>query len=153
MPSYRYSIQTDPDRTARAAARDIDISIKAAREVCKVIKGMTIHKCIDYLEAVIDKKQVVPFRRYKKKVGHKSSLSGFPAGRYPVKAASEILKVVKNLENNAENKQLQVDKCVIIHAAALQGTKEKGIFYRAHGSSSPKIRQLVHIELIAEVRE
>jgi len=153
MPTYKYSVQTDPDRSARASARDIDISIKAAREVCKAIKGMTIHKCIDFLEAVIDKKEVVPFRRHKKKVGHKSSLVGFPAGRYPVKAASEILKVVRNLENNAENKQLQVDKCVIIHAAALKGTRQRGIFYRAHGSSSPKIRQFVHIELIAEVRE
>ncbi|GAJ01857.1 unnamed protein product, partial [marine sediment metagenome] len=30
---------------------------------------------------------------------------------------------------------------------------QRGIFYRAHGRSSPKIRQLVHVELIAEVEE
>ena len=153
MPKYRYSKQTDPDRSAKASARDIDISPKAAREICKAIKGMTIHKSIEFLENVIEKKQAVPYRRHKRNVGHKSSLVGFPAGRYPVKAAKEILKVVKNLENNAENNQLQIDKCVITHAVSLQGTRQMGIFHRAHGSSSPKIRQFVHVELIAEIQE
>ncbi|MHA1396637.1 MAG: 50S ribosomal protein L22 [Candidatus Heimdallarchaeaceae archaeon] len=153
LPTYKYSVQTDPDRSAKASARDIDISRKAAREICKAIKGMTIHKCIEYLEAVIDKKVAVPYKRHKRAVGHKSNVIGWGAGRYPVKAAKEILKVVKNLENNAENNQLQLDKCKIIHAVTLQGSRQKGIFYRAHGSSSPKVRQFVHVELVAEVTE
>ena len=153
MPKYKYSIQTDPDRSAKASAREIDVSPKAAREVCKKIKGMTIHQCIEYLENVIDKKVAVPFKRYKKDVGHKSSVIWWGAGRYPVKAASEILKVVKNLENNAENNQLQLDKCRITHAVTLQGSRQQGIFQRAQGRSTPKMRQFVHIELVAEVAE
>ena len=148
MPTYRYSVQTDPDRSAKASARDIDISRKAAREICTAIKGKTIHDCIEYLEAVIEKKAAVPYRRHKKKVGHKSNVVGWTAGRFPVKAASEILKVVRNLENNAE-----LDRCRITHAVTLQGTRHTGIFTRAHGRSSPKTRQFVHIELVAEVAE
>ncbi|MEE9410782.1 MAG: 50S ribosomal protein L22 [Candidatus Heimdallarchaeota archaeon] len=153
MPTYRYSIQTDPDRSAKASARDIDISKKAAREICNTIKGMTIHQCAEYLEEVVEKKAAVPYRRYKRNVGHKSNVVGWSAGRFPVKAASEILKVVRNLENNAENNQLQLDRCRITHAVTLIGTRQKAIFTRSHGRSSPKVRQFVHIELVAEVAE
>ena len=121
LPTYRYSIQTDPDRSAKASARDVDVSRKAAREICKTIKGMTIHQSTEFLEAVIEKKIAVPYRRHKRNVGHKSSVVKWTGGRYPEKAAKEILKVIRNLENNAENNQLQLDKCRIIHATTLQG--------------------------------
>ena len=147
LPTYRYSVQTDPDRSAKASARDIGISRKASREICRAIKGMTIHQSVEFLEAVIEKKVAVPYRRFKKNV------VGWTGGRYPEKAAKEILKVIRNLENNAENNQLQLDRCRIIHASTLQGTKQKAIFYRAQGRSSPKVREFVHIELIAEVAE
>ena len=153
MPKYRYSIQTDPDRSAKASAREIDISPKAAREICNSIKGMTIHQCIEYLENVINKKIAVPYKRFKRNVGHKSTVVGWGPGRYPVKAANEILKVVKNLENNAENNQLQLDRCRIVHAVTLQGSREQGIFQRAQGRTTPKMRQYVHVELVAEVAE
>ena len=153
LPNYRYSIQTDPDRSAKSSGRNLDVSPKAAREICKAIKGKSVHKCIEYLEAVIEKKQAIPYRRYKRDVAHKRGLVKWKPGRYPIKAAKAILKIVRNLENNAEKNQLQLDKCNIIHAATLQGVKQRGIFYRAHGRSSPKIRQLVHVELIAEVEE
>ena len=153
MPSYKYSIITDPDRSAKASARDIDISPKAAREILRAIKGMKIDQCKEYLEDVIAKKRSVPYRRYKRNVGHKSDLKGWAAGRYPVKAAKEILKVVENLENNVEANQLQVDKAKIIHAVSLKGSKEVRYFYRAHGRSTPKVRQYVHIELVAEIED
>ncbi|MHA2308690.1 MAG: 50S ribosomal protein L22 [Candidatus Heimdallarchaeaceae archaeon] len=153
LPTYRYSIQTDPDRSAKASARDVGISRKASREICRAIKGMTIHQSVEFLEAVIEKKVAVPYRRFKRNVGHKSNVVGWTGGRYPEKAAKEILKVIRNLENNAENNQLQLDRCRIVHASTLQGTKQKAIFYRAQGRSSPKVREFVHIELIAEVAE
>ncbi len=153
MPSYKYSIITDPDRSAKASARDIEVSPKAAREICRAIKGMKIDKCKDYLEDVIAKKRSVPYRRFKHKVGHKSDLQGWGPGRYPVKAAKEILKIVENLENNVEYNQLQVDKAKITHAVTLLGTKETRYFYRANGRSTPKVRQKVHIELVAEIED
>ncbi len=152
MP-YKYSIKTDPDRSAKASARNIDVSPKATREVCKAIKGMKIHQAIEYLEDVLAKKRSVPYRRYKKNVAHRSDLKGWGPGRYPKKACTEVLKVLNNLENNAEANKLQVDKCIIIHAATLLGTRQKGSFPRAHGRSSPKTKQFVHIEMIAEVPE
>ncbi len=155
MPNYSYSIgkNLDPDRTAKASVRNINVSRKALREVCRAIKGMKIDQAKDYLKEVIEKKRSVPYRRHKTGVGHKSDLQGWAQGRYPVKTCKEMLKLVDNLENNAEANQLQVDKCKIIHAAALQGMKIRGIFPRAQGRSTPKIKQLMHAELVAEVME
>ena len=95
-------------------------------------------------------KRSVPFRRFKKKVGHRKDLQGFATGRYPVKAAKYILDVLKNVENNAEFKGLELDRCVIIHAAAYPGRKVQNIFPRAFGRSSPKINTLTHVEIAVE---
>ena len=103
----------------------------------------------EYLEKVEQLKAAVPYGRFKKEGGHRSELTGFPAGAYPVGAAREVLKVLNNLEANAEFKGLDTDRLKIIHAAALRGRIIKGYTPRAHGSSSPSFNTLVHIELVA----
>ncbi len=151
MARFGYSIiKLDPDKTAKASGRELDISHKHAREVCKAIKGMLLDEAKTYLEDVIAMKRSVPFRRFKKKVGHRNDLQGFATGRYPVKAAKYILEVLKNVENNAEFKGLELDRCVIIHAAAYPGRKVKNIFPRAFGRSSPKVNTLTHVEIAVE---
>jgi large subunit ribosomal protein L22 len=134
----------------RASGREVDISPKDAREICIVIKGMSIARAKNFLEDVIAKKQAVPFRRYKKEVPHQSSQFKFHSGGYPKKAAKEILKVIMNLEANAGFKGMDAEKMVIVHAAALRGTKVKRYIPRAFGRSSPKFNTLVHIEMIGE---
>ena len=151
MGRFGYSIiKLDPDKTAKASGRELDISHKHAREICKAIKGMLLDDAKNYLEDVIAMKRSVPFRRFKKKVGHRKDLQGFATGRYPVKAAKYILDVLKNVENNAEFKGLELDRCVIIHAAAYPGRKVRNIFPRAFGRSSPKINTLTHVEIAVE---
>ncbi len=151
MPRFGYSvIGLDPDKTAIASGRELDISHKHAREICKTIKGMLLDEAKTYLEEVTKLKRSVPFRRYKKKVGHRKDLQGFATGRYPVKAAKHILDILKNLENNAEFKGLELDRCVIVHAAAYPGRKIPRIFARAFGRSSPKVNTLTHVEIAVE---
>jgi len=151
MPEFKYSlVGYDPLTQVRARGKEVDISSKAAREICAVIRGMSIAKAKKFLEDVITKKQAVPFKRYKKEVPHKSSQFKFHAGGYPVKAAREILKVINNLEANAEFRGLNTEKMIIIHAAAMRGMKVKRYVPRAFGRSSPSFNTLVHIEIVGK---
>ena len=151
MPQYGYSIfGLDPDRTAIASARELDISPKAAREICNTIKGMFLDKAKEYLEDVMDMKKAVPYKRHKKHVAHRKELSKWPSGRYPIKAAQKILEVLENAENNAEFKGLDVERMKIIHASSHKAMILKRYLPRAHGSSSPRFNYLSHIELAIE---
>jgi len=131
----------------RASGREINISPKAAREICRLLKGKSIDKAKKILEEIVQMKRSVPYARYHKKVPHRVRSQDHPAGRYPVKAASEILKVVENLENNAINQGVDVGRFVITHARAHKGRVIKDQVPRAFGRSSPNFHVLVHIEL------
>jgi large subunit ribosomal protein L22 len=151
MPKWGYSItELDPDRTVKASGRELRVSPKHAREVCKTIKGMKLDQAKNYLQQVILKKKPVPFRRYKKSVGHRHGIEKAYAGRYPVKAAQKILKVVESAEVNAEYKGLDVERLRIIHASAYPGMKIKRYIERAFGRSSPRFETLCHVELVLE---
>ena len=151
MPQYGYSFEGyDPAVHVRASGREVNISPKAAREICVTLKGMTIPKAIDLLELVREKKMAIAFRRHKLKVGHRSELSGFPSGSYPVKAAGVFVQVLQNLQSNSEFRGLDPDRVEIIHAAAHAGRVVKDYTPRAFGRSSPNFHQLVHIELVGK---
>ena len=149
MPEFKYSFKGyDPMVHVRASGREVDVSPKAAREICASIKGMKLAQAKKFLEEVVKLKQPVAFRRYKVKVGHKSALSKFPAGRYPKKAAEKLLELLENLGGNADFKGLDSERLVILHAAASRGRKVKSHVPRAFGRSSPSFNTLVHIELV-----
>jgi large subunit ribosomal protein L22 len=109
---------------------------------------MMLSNAKTYLRDVTEKKKAVPFRRYKKKLGHRTGLQKAFAGRYPIKAAQQILRVVEAAESNAENKGLDVDRLHIFHAAAYPGMKIKRYTPRAQGRSSPKYETTTHIEIV-----
>ena len=153
MPKWGYSIiaeTLDPEKTAKASGRENRVSHKHAREVCKTVKGMTLSNAKKYLRDVIAKKKPVPFTRYNKKAGHRHGIVKAAAGRYPIKAANQVLKTIQSAEANAENKGLDVDRLFIFHAAAYPGSKLKRYTPRAHGSASPKFETLTHIEIVLE---
>ena len=143
-------LDIDPDKTVFASGREMNCSAKHSREICKQIKGMLVDDAKTYLEDVIQMKKSVSFKRYNKKIGHRSDLVGWDTGRFPVKAAGKILEVLNNLEKNAENKGLEVDRLYIFHTATQRGRKIKRIFPRAFGSSSPKVNTLTHVEMAAD---
>jgi large subunit ribosomal protein L22 len=155
MPQWGYSItDLDPTKTVKAAGRELRVSHKAAREICKTIKGMTLDQAKEYLNKVTNKKQPVPYRRYNKKLGHRhGTAKGTFAARYPIKTAKKILQVLEGAEANAEFKGLDLERLRIIHAAAYPGMKLERFTPRAFGRSSPKIQTLTHIELVLEQTE
>jgi large subunit ribosomal protein L22 len=151
MPSWKYSVQgLDPDRTAIASGRDLRISPKASREICRYIKGMRLDKAKEALQEVVELKRPIPYRRHKKKVAHRKGVEGFDAGRFPQKAAVAVLKLLDSVEANAEFKGLYTDRLKIIHIAAHRARVIRNYIPRAFGRSSPYFHHLTHIEVAVE---
>jgi large subunit ribosomal protein L22 len=149
MPHFGYAFQNyDPTKHVRASTREKAVSHKHAREVAKMINGLSIEKARDYLQEVIAKKRAVPFRRYKNEVGHKSD-TGVMSGRYPEKTATEFIKLLDNLEANAEYKGMDLDRLKIVSAVTHKGVIVKRFIPRAQGRATPKNNVLTHIELVA----
>ena len=150
MPTRYFAFQDfDTTKHVRAAIREKSISHKHAREIAVSMKGLSIEKARDYLLDVQTLKRSIPFKRYKNQVGHKSD-PGTMAGRYPVKAATEILKLLDNLESNAEYKGMDLDRLKIINATVHKGRLIKRFIPRAMGRSSAKNDALVHVEFVAQ---
>lgn len=152
MPDFSYAFQNfDKARHVRASVREKSISHKHSREIAVAIKGMSIEKAREFLENVVAKKVAVPYRRYHNEVAHRSNIrDGFSAGRFPQKAANEFLRLLDNLESNAEYKGMDLDRLRIVSAVVHKGTKIKRFQPRAMGRSSPKFDTLVHVELVAQ---
>ena len=152
MPKRYFSFQNfDSTKHVRAAIREKPISHKHAREIALAIKGLSIEKARDYLLDVTKFKRSIPFKRYKNQVGHKSD-PGTMSGRYPEKAATEILRLLDNLESNAEYKGMDLDRLKIINITVHKGRLLKRFIPRAMGRSSPKNNALIHVEIVAQER-
>ncbi|MHA1681034.1 MAG: 50S ribosomal protein L22 [Promethearchaeota archaeon] len=147
MPNFGYSIVgLDKDKSAIASKRDAPVSNKKTREVCHAIKGKMLQKAKDYLERVLEFKEPVPFKRHKGHQAHRKG-KGYGPGRYPVKSVKVVLGLLAEVENNAEYKGLDVDKCRIVHAAVNKGRIYKKFIQRAFGRSSPYYNTRSHIEI------
>ena len=152
MPTYHYSFNKfDKSKHVRSSLRERDISHKHAREIALAINGKSLEKAREFLERVINKEIAVPFRRYHNEVAHRSNIiDGFSAGRFPKKASNEFLRLLDNLETNAEYKGMDLDRLKIISIVVHKATKLKRFTPRAMGRSSPKIDTLVHVEIVAQ---
>ena len=152
MTGYSYSYEHfDKTRQVRAAIREKSISHKHAREIAIALRGMSIERTRVFLEDVIARKIAVPFRRHNNEVAHRSNIKdGFFAGRFPQKTAKEILKLLDNLESNAEYKGMDLERLRIVSAVVHKGTKLERFTPRAMGRTSPKFDTLVHVELVAQ---
>lgn len=149
MGKFGYTIDADPERTAKALGYEMRISPKKAYEVCKAIRGMKVKKAIDFLQDIIDFQKPLRLRRYLRECAHKKG-KGFGAGRYPVKAAKAILEVIEDAKNNAEYKGWDADEMRILQIAAHRGRKIKNWMPRARGRSTEWFEQTTNIEVILE---
>lgn len=151
MPKWGYSIiGLDPDRTAVASGRELRISPKAAREICRTIKGMKLDRARSLLLEVIEGRTPIPYKRHRKKIPHRRRLQGWDAGRFPEKAANAILGILDSVESNAEYKGLSIDDLRIVHAATQRARKIRKYIPRAFGRSSPYFDELTHVEIVVE---
>ncbi|MBW2965390.1 50S ribosomal protein L22 [Candidatus Woesearchaeota archaeon] len=117
MSRYKYAFQNfNKELMARAIGRDMAISTKQAIEICNYLRHRKVAQAKMLLEGVKVKKQAVPFRRFTNGLGHKSGK--LAAGRYPVNAATAILKLIESAEANAQTKGLNTGELEIIHICA-----------------------------------
>jgi large subunit ribosomal protein L22 len=151
LPKWGYSVvNLDPETTVKASGREMRVSPKSAVEVCTAIKGMKLDQAKTFLEQVQQKKKAVPFRKHRKTLPHRKNLQKISAGRYPVKAATQILEVLESAESNATYKGLDIEHLRIAHAAAYPGIKIKRYIPRAMGRATPRNKTLCHVEIVLE---
>jgi len=148
MARVKYSRESDPNISSRAMGYELHISPKHSREICSAIKNMRTPAAKQYLMDVAKLKRAVPFKRYNDGVGHRRGKMA--AGRYPVRASKELLKVLVNAENSAMDKGLEPDRMKISHASTKQGRTIRGTIARAMGRATAKNTDTVTVEIILE---
>ena len=151
MARTNYSLKMDGDKVARAKANELPCSPKHAIEIAKFIRGKNTKQAIAYLEDVVDLKKAIPYKKFNRNVAHKRGLDKWDAGRYPVKASTSYLKLLRSVEKNAEYIGLDTEKLEIFLVSASRGRRMRGIFPRAMGRATPKMAESVNVEVF--VRE
>lgn len=109
---------TDANNFATLNVKFLPISTKMSVEICNLVKSMPLSKARRLLQDVVDMKKPIPIKRFNADLGHKPGLG--PA-RYPVNASKVFLKLLNSVEANAENRGLNVNSLVIVHAKADRG--------------------------------
>ena len=145
-----YSVEADPDTTAKAMLRERPISLKHSKAIAREIKGKTVGDAVSYLEAVIDGERSVPFKQHNSGVGHRSDIDGWDAGRYPEKASEAFLDLLENASNNADEQGFEGNAMTIRHVAAHKVGERQGRKPRAFGRADPFNTTLCDVELIIE---
>ena len=148
-----YSVESDPETTARALLRERPISNKHGKEIAREIKGMTAGEAVTYLEAVIEGERSVPFRSHNSGVGHRSDIDGWDAGRYPEKASKAFLDLLENAIGNADYQGFDGESMTIAHVAAHKVGESPGRKPRAMGRATAWNTPQVDVELILEADE
>jgi len=145
-----YSVEADPDTTAKGMLRERHMSHKHSKAIAREIKGMTAEGAVEYLEQVIDGERSVPFKSHNSGVGHRSDIDGWDAGRYPEKASSAFLDLIENVVNNADEQGFDGEEMEIMHVAAHKVGEVQGRKPRAMGRASAWNTMEVDVELILE---
>lgn len=131
---------------ARVIGRDLPISTKQAIEICNFIRKKNLQKVKEILSRVIAMKTAIPFKKFKRDVGHKRGR--IAAGRYPVKSAQYILKLLNALEISAQNKGLDPNSLFIKTIIANKASRPW------HYGRQRRIKmKRTHVEIIAEEKE
>ena len=144
MSPYKYSAKVNEHRV-KAVGLLMPISTKQSIEICNLIRGKNLQKAKKILSEAKDMKRPIPFRRFTEGAGHKH---GIGPGKYPVKACSEILRLVSLVEANAQHKGLDTSSLEIIHICANKGPKSWH-----YGRQSRIKMKRSHIEIVVEEKE
>ncbi|GGL26357.1 50S ribosomal protein L22 [Halarchaeum sp. CBA1220] len=148
-----YSVDADPETTAKGMLRERPISLKHSKAIAREIKGETVADAEEYLEAVLNEERSVPFKQHNTGVGHRSDIDGWDAGRYPEKATKDFQKLLTNVSNNAEQQGFEPESMVIAHVAAHKVGESQGRKPRAMGRATAWNTPQVDVELIIEEEE
>ena len=130
------------EHSARAYGVLLPISAKQAVEICSLLRNKKLETAKNILQDVISLRKAVPYKRFKKNIPHKRSIG---PGRFPVNASKYILKLLEQLESNAQLKGLNTSNLVISHICAHKGSNT---FH--FGRLTRRKMKRTHVEVIAE---
>ncbi len=117
----KYATAYDEKKMARAHGIALPISMKKTVELCNFIRGKELPKAVSLLEGVLEERVAIPFRKYAKGgTGHKP---GIGPGRYPKKACTEVIKLLRQAQANAKNKGLDTANLVVNSILAKKGAQ------------------------------
>merc|ERR1712060_411546 len=152
----RYSAEPDnATKAAKAKGSNLRCHFKNTRETAQAIKKMPLHRATTYLKNVLNKTEIIPFRRFMGGIGRhaQAKVHGTSQGRWPKKSAEFLLHMLKNAESNAEYKGLDADHLIIEHIQVNRAAKMRRRTYRAHGRINPYMSSPCHIELTLVEKE
>jgi len=138
--AYNYSTQL-PENSSKAVGLALPISRKQSTQVCNALRGLNLQKAKKLLEDAIALKKPIEMKKYNRNTGHKA---GMGPGSYAPTTCSEILKILKNAEANAQFKGLSTGNLVVKDARA-----QKGPTIMHQGRQRTKSKR-THIELVLE---
>ncbi|MEK6904447.1 MAG: 50S ribosomal protein L22 [Nanoarchaeota archaeon] len=101
----------ESQKTAEVHGKDLPVSTKQSIEIASFIRNRSVNKAISLLSQVLEKKIAVPFRRFKRDIGHKPGKTG--PGRYPQKASETMISLLKSLVANGQNKGMDTNSLII----------------------------------------
>ena len=145
MASYTYATAVDKAKQAQTVALNQPVSTKQSLEIARWLRGRSTEKAKVLLQAVIEKRIAVPYKRFNKKIAHKKQIG---PGKYPVKTASLFLKLINEVEANASVKGLN-EEALKIHAIVVH----KGARNMHHGRQRGRTFKNAHIEIVVEETE
>ena len=132
----------DEEHMARAVGIALPISFKQSVEVCRFIKNKNVTDAKKMLKRVLEKKQAVPFSRYNFDLGHKKKIG---PGRYPERTSEELIKLIEDVEANAQFKGLNTSNLVITHISAHKAGKAWH-----YGRQSRRKMKRTNVEIVVE---
>jgi large subunit ribosomal protein L22 len=144
MRGYTYRDEAGVN-VARARGVEVPISPKKTYEVLNAIRGLPVARARTVLEETAALRRPIRFRRYNQETAHKR---GIGPGRFPEKVAREVLKILKNAEENAEYEGMDADRLFVKVAASARGKIRKANMPRAHGRATSWHEQTTHIEIV-----
>lgn len=144
-------------KSCKARGSDLRVHFKNTRESAMAIRKLELSKAKRYLNDVIARKTVIPFRRFCGGVGRTAQAkvvgSTNGQGRWPVKSCRFLLDLLKNAESNAESKGLDTDTLYVQHIQVNKAMKQRRRTYRAHGRINPYMSSPCHVEIVLAEKE
>jgi len=154
MVKYSREVE-NPAKSSKARGSDLRVHFKNTHEAAMALKGLALPRAQKYLEDVLEKKQIIPFRHFSGGVGRKAQTKAFKTtqGRWPKKSAEFLLSLLKNVQSNAEAKELKPEQLYVSHIQVNQAQQQRRRTYRAHGRINPYMSCPCHIEVIVSEKE
>lgn len=135
-----YAYKEINDNMARVFGRSLNISTKQSVEICRTLRGMNSNKAIKLLLRVIAKEDAIRMHRYNRDTAHKRNIG---AGKYPIKAAKEIIQILESAEANAQNKGLSTKDLKIVHISAHKASRQWH-----YGRKKRSVMKKTHIQVV-----